>query len=114
MTPGQLITFSGWAYRVSGNGYARLVLAVYDSNKANGTYVLASPNNVTAASWTLQQNTYLVPAGKAYARLYAEVGSNTVSTVIRLDDVSLAIGGAGTFTYVAPGPTVKGDKHLSR
>jgi hypothetical protein len=104
VTPGQVITFRDWAYRVSGDGYAHLVLAVYDSNKTNPTYVVTSPNNVTTSLWTLQQNTYTVPAGKAYARVYAEMNQNTIPAVVRFDDIYLSIGNLGAFTYVPPNP----------
>jgi acid phosphatase len=104
VTPGQVLTFSDWASRMNGDGYGRLGLAVYDSNKANATYVLTSPNNVTTSSWTLQQNTYTVPAGKAYARIYAELNKNTMPAVVRFDDIYFSIGNVGTFSYVPPNP----------
>jgi phosphatidylinositol-3-phosphatase len=100
VTPGQIITFSDWAYRVSGDGKARFILALYDSYKNNATTVSTIPYNVTGSSWTFQQNTCSVPAGKAYARLYAEIHANTAPAEVRFDDVFLSIGSAGAFTYV--------------
>src|SRR5438445_2812660 len=73
VTPGDVITFGGWAYRVSGDGYARWVIAAVDVNKLNSTYIRAIPANVINASWTKQLTSYTVPSGKAYIRFYCEL-----------------------------------------
>jgi hypothetical protein len=106
VVPGDSITFGGWAYRVGGNGLARFTIAVSDANKANSSYVSASPSNVTAASWTSQQGTYTVPAGKAYIRLDAEVFNTSVTGDARFDDALLKKAGGFTYTGTAVSTTV--------
>jgi len=89
VTPGQTITFGGWVYRVSGNGAAQYVLEITDANKANASYT--GGTNVTAASWTNVSNTYTVPTGKAYVRLYMQIYQNTVTSDARFDDVTMTV-----------------------
>jgi len=99
VTPGDVITFGGWAYRAGGDGLGRYSIAVTDSNKANPSYVASSPSNVTTASWVLQQATYTVPAGKAFIRFYPEVFNSTVTADMRFDDAILSK--PGGYTYVS-------------
>jgi phospholipase C len=101
VNPGDVITFGGWGYHVSGDGKARWGLEVSDANKANAVYVSASPFNATTSSWVNFQSSYTVPAGMAFVRLYCEIGSSTVAAVDRFDDAFLqrAIAGGG-FNYV--------------
>ncbi|HET7892664.1 MAG TPA: IPT/TIG domain-containing protein, partial [Candidatus Sulfotelmatobacter sp.] len=104
VSPGDIITYGGWIARLSGDGQAHWALQVVDSNKANAIYV--STPNATASTWTLFQQTYTVPSGKAYVRFYAEVYSNTTTAQVNFDDAILQqqVANAG-FTYDPP-PTV--------
>jgi hypothetical protein len=102
VSPGNVITFGGWAYRVSGNGLGRFAIEVTDSNKANPTYVQPAPVNVTTAAWTQMTGTYTVPAGKAFIRFYAELFSTTTTSEVRFDDANLTLGGSGGFKYNPP------------
>ena len=52
VNPGDVITFGGWGYHVSGDGKARWGLEVSDANKKNASYISASPYNVTTSTWT--------------------------------------------------------------
>ncbi len=99
VTPGDMITFGGWAYRVSGNGSARWTIEVTDSNKANASYIAAPPANIQDPQWELQQGTYTVPSGKAFLRLFCEITGATVATVARFDDAVLQRSPEGTFGY---------------
>src|SRR5213080_4216540 len=45
--PGQVVTFSGWGKRVSGDGLARPVIEVTDSRKSNPTWWVTTPNNIS-------------------------------------------------------------------
>jgi hypothetical protein len=89
--PGQVVTFSGWGSRVSGDGLSRVVLEVTDSKKSNPTYVVSTPNNITSSKWTFTTGTYTVPSGKAFVRFYAEIKSSTVTSEVRFDDMVLQI-----------------------
>ena len=99
-----MITFGGWAYRVSGDGLARWAIEVSDANKANPTFLAAPPTNVQVPQWQLQQGTYTVPAGAAFIRLYAEIVSNTQAAVARFDDAIFqrSPGGTSGFTFISP------------
>ncbi len=103
VTPGEVVTFGGWAYRAAGNGLARWTIEVTDSNKANPNYYGAAPGNVWNAEWELQQGTYTVPSGKAFVRLYCGVtGAGSAASVARFDDAILEIsGGTNGYTYVS-------------
>ncbi len=103
VSPGEVITFGGWGYHVSGNGNARWGIEISDANKANASYVSAAPYNVTASSWVNFQGSYTVPTGKAFVRLYCEINSSTVTAVDRFDDafLQLPIAGGG-FDYIVP------------
>jgi len=91
VTPGQTVTFSGWASRVSGNGRARLVIELTDASKTNPEYVLSNPSNVTSAAWTETSSSFVVPAGKAFLRFYMEIYEPTTSSEVLFDDLSLEI-----------------------
>jgi phospholipase C len=102
--PGQVVTFGGWAYRVSGNGSARWTIAVSDVNHANAVYVAAAPGNIWDSQWEQQQGTYTIPAGKAYIQLYCEINAPTQASVARFDDAILQIAPGSatspvTYTY---------------
>jgi len=99
VVPGDVITFGGWAYRVSGNGNARWTIEVTDSNKQNSVYVAAPPANIQDPQWELQQGTYTIPSGKAYVRLYCEITGATAASVARFDDAILQRSPEGTYGY---------------
>ena len=102
VTPGDVITFGGWASRVAGDGLARYSIAITDANKANPNYRSTTPSNVTGLTWTFQQGTYTVPAGKAFLRFYPEVFNNTVTAEARFDDTFLQkVAASLTFLRVA-------------
>jgi phospholipase C len=110
VNPGDVITWGGWGYHVSGDGKARWGIEVLDSNKANGTYISASPFNVTTSSWVNFQSTYTVPSGMAFIRFYCEIVGSSGPAVDRFDDAFLqrTMSGGG-FTYVVtadPAPTL--------
>src|SRR5208282_4007130 len=103
VNPGDVLTFGGWAYRVSGNGRARWTVEISDAEKRNPIYVGAAPDNVAAEQWELQQSTYTVSRGMAFVRLYCEITLNTVPSVARFDDAILNIAPGGTgYTFVSP------------
>ena len=105
VTPGDLLTFGGWAYHVSGDGKARWGIEVSDANKANAVYVSAAPFNVTTASWVNFQSNYTVPAGMAFVRFYCEVVGSTGPAEDRFDDAFLQrVVPGGGFNYTAPQP----------
>src|SRR5271156_5248216 len=85
VSPGDILTYGGWAYRVSGDGRARWVVEITDSEKRNPIYVGASPGNVGNAQWELQQSSYTVSRGMAFVRLYCEVSFSTMPSVARFD-----------------------------
>src|SRR5258708_2780886 len=94
VSPGQTITFGGWAYRESGTtGLARWKLVTYDANRNPITYPSPSPGDVSTAAWTFQEGTYVIPTGTAFVRLYCEVYQPTAATVARFDDGFLYING---------------------
>lgn len=99
VAPGDVITFGGWAYRVSGNGYGRWKLQVLDANKSNAVFRDPSPSNTTTASWTNQQGSYTIPSGKAYIRFYSEIYQSTTASSVRFDDSFLTRKTSGGFTY---------------
>src|SRR5581483_7474728 len=79
---GQVVTFSAWGSRFSGDGQAHAVLEVTDSSKKNPTYVVSTPNNISSSTWTLTTGTYTVPSGKAFVRFYTEIKSSTKSSEV--------------------------------
>jgi len=88
--PGQIVTFSGWGSRVSGDGLSRLVIEATDSAKSNPTWITSIPD-INNASWTLTSGSYTVPAGKAFVRFYMEIKNSTRSSEVRFDDSALQI-----------------------
>jgi hypothetical protein len=102
VAPGDVISFGGWASRVSGDGKARWGIEATDSNKANAAYLSTVPANVTTSAWLNQQATYTVPTGKAFIRFYCQITGNTVQSQANFDDATLqrSIAGGG-FTYTS-------------
>jgi RHS repeat-associated protein len=87
VTPGETITFGGWAYRTSGTtGAVRWKLAALDANQNSVASVNPTPSDVSSATWTDQVGTYTVPSGVAFVYLYAEIYLPTATTVARFDD----------------------------
>ena len=108
VNPGDIISFGGWAYRVTGDGRARWGIEISDVNKANAIYESATPANVTVSSWTQETGTYTIPSGKAYIRFYCQITANTVNAQANFDDAILqrsVPGGGFTYTSNTP-PTV--------
>jgi len=89
--PGQVVTFSGWGKRVSGDGLARPVIEVTDSRKSNPTWRVTTPNNISNAAWTFTSGTYTVPVGKSFVRFYVEIKAATQKSQVRFDDLVLQI-----------------------
>lgn len=104
VSPGDILSFGGWAYRVSGNGRARWVVEITNAEKRNPIYIGAAPGNVGNEQWELQQSTYTVSRGMAFVRLYCEVSFTTVPSVARFDDAILSItpGNIGGYTFTSP------------
>jgi hypothetical protein len=101
---GDVITFGGSAYRLSGDGLANYTLSVYDSSKNLLTNLHTTPNNASTAVWAHMQGTYTVPSGAAFIKFSAQLYNNTVTAQVRLDQTILQRTplGAG-YTYVGPG-----------
>jgi hypothetical protein len=89
--PGQVVSFSGWGKRVSGDGVARPVIEVTDSRKLNPTWRVTTQNNVSSSAWTFTSGTYTVPVGKAFVRFYVEIKGATQKSELRFDDLVLQI-----------------------
>ena len=104
VSPGDVITFGGWAYRVSGDGRARWAMEVSDAKKKNAVFLAAAPANVADQQWELQESKYTIPTGKAFVRIYCEVTQNTVDAVARFDDAILNNDSGTTtgYTFVSP------------
>ena len=102
VSSGDVITFGGWGYRVSGNGKARWGIEITDSNKLNPSYLAASPFNVGSASWVNFQSSYTA-VNDGFVRFYAEINGNTTPTTVRFDDAFLQQRTAGGFNYLASG-----------
>ena len=103
VNPGDVISFGGWGYHVSGDGKARWAIEVSDANKANASYIAAAPYGVTTATWVNFSSNYTVPAGMAYVRFYCEITGATGPAVDRFDDAFLQRNTPnGGFTYIAP------------
>jgi RHS repeat-associated protein len=96
--PGEVVTFGGWAYYVSGStGYMNWDIEAVDSSYNLVAYVGASPWNVTTSNWVYQSGTYTVPSGVAYVFLYVQVWGTTDGAVGKFDDGFLNLG--GIFSY---------------
>ncbi len=103
VTTGDVITYGGGAYRLSGDGSANYTLVVTDSNKNVLTTWRTIPNNATTSAWTNMQGTYTIPSGAAYIRLGAQIRSNTVTTQVRFDQTTFErVPAGGGYTYVGP------------
>ena len=89
VNPGDTLTYGGWINAVVGNGRLTYTLAVYDSNKANPSYVSTSSSAVTGNTWTQVTSTYTVPTGKAFVTFYAHVYNPSTNTTARFDDAYL-------------------------
>jgi hypothetical protein len=95
VNPGDVIQFGGWLYRESGTANVRYVLELTDKDKANPT--TSTTANQNTAAWLQVQGQQLVPAGKKYARVWAEIDATGTGVVARVDDVFLRIAfGAST------------------
>jgi len=107
VNPADIITFGGWAYRVSGDGKIRWGIEISDANKLNATYLNAPPANVTITGWQQQQGTYTIPTGKAFLRFYCQITGNTVASQANFDDALLVrtVSGGG-YTYKGATPTI--------
>lgn len=93
VSPGNTVTFGGWAYRESGTtGSCRWKLEALDANQNAVAFLNPSPNNVSSATWTFQTGSYTVPSNVAFVFLYAEVFNATAPTVARFDDGSVDVG----------------------
>lgn len=103
VNPGDVLSFGGYGFHVSGDGKARWGIELSDVNKANKSYVSAAPYNVTSSSWVNFSTNYTVPAGMAFVRFYCEIAAATVPAVDRFDDAFLQrTTPNGGYTYVAP------------
>jgi hypothetical protein len=103
VTAGDVITYGGGAYRLSGDGSTNYTLVVTDSNKNVLTTWRTVPNNATTPAWTNMQGTYTIPAGAAYIRLGAQIRSNTVMAQVRFDQATFErVPAGGGYTYVGP------------
>lgn len=105
VTPGDVVTFGGWAYRESGTSSVYYVINAYDASKVFVTGVTTAL--VTTAAWTQITNTYTVPAsGVSYIAFFPEV-NNVSSTVARFDDATLVVGlGDVPHLYLEPADVV--------
>lgn len=95
VVPGQTITFGGWAYRVSGDGLGRWAIELRDANKTQALYVAAASasaaHSAAQGTWTHQQTTFVVPAGKSFVRFYADIYKSTMASKFRFDDAVLLV-----------------------
>jgi len=102
VSPSDIVDFSGWAFRVAGDGIGKYTIAVLDGAKANASYISPSPSNVAGAAWTQESLRYTVPSGKAFIRFYSEILNPTANTTIRFDDAFLTGGFVYTGQNAAP------------
>jgi IPT/TIG domain-containing protein/carbohydrate binding protein with CBM4/9 domain len=103
VSPGDVISFGGGVYRLSGNGSANYTLGVKDANKDTLMTVRTTPTNASTPVWTNMLGTYTMPAGAAYVRLGAQIRDNTVTAQVRFDGTILQRMPAGAgYTYVGP------------
>ncbi|MGE0407041.1 MAG: RHS repeat-associated core domain-containing protein [Candidatus Korobacteraceae bacterium] len=87
---GEVVRFGGWVYPESGDGSSFWKLVAYDS----GMNPVEYPGYITLSqgSWQLQDQTYTVPSGVAYVRLYTQIYQPTGASVVRFDDGFLIAG----------------------
>jgi RHS repeat-associated protein len=112
VTPGQQITFGGWAYLESGSAVALgWSIVVNDARNNSIAFIGASP--VPGAGWTYTSGTYTVPSNGAYIYLYAQIYQATTATTLRVDDAFLTNGGNATVVdsidYLPFGEQIAGD-----
>ena len=107
VAPGDVITFGGSVYRLSGDGSARFKIVTADSKKNVKTTVFTTPPNAANPIWGNLFGTYTVPAGTAFVQFAAQIDSNTVTAQARFDAAVLQRSPAGGgYTYA--GPNVQG------
>lgn len=103
VSPGDVITYGGGAYRLSGDGLTNYTLVVTDINKNVLSTWRTTPSNVKNPVWANLSGTYTIPPGAAYVRLGAQIRSNTITAQVRFDDAILQRAPAGGgYTYVGP------------
>jgi RHS repeat-associated protein len=94
VTPGQQITFGGWVNLQSGSGsILGWTVGLYNSS-GGGITSYGPATTPTSSGWTYQSETFTVPAGVAYANLYAQIWYPNTSTVLWVDDGFLSTGTA--------------------
>ena len=84
VVPGQVVTFGGWVYRESGNGWVRWNLKVMDSSMTPFAY--RASFNAGSGVWEYNEKVYTIPANGAYVQLYADMYQATGPSVARFDD----------------------------
>lgn len=103
VTAGDVITYGGGAYRLSGDGLTNDTLVVTDASKNVLSTWRTTPSNADTPTWTNMQGTYTIPAGAAYIRLGLQIRSNTVTAQVRFDEVTLErMPAGGGYTYLGP------------
>jgi IPT/TIG domain len=103
VSPGDVITYGGGAYRLAGDGLTNYTLVVTDINKNVLSTWRTTPSNVSYPVWANLSGTYTIPTGAAYVRLGAQIRSNTVTAQVRFDGAILQRAPAnGGYTYVGP------------
>lgn len=97
VTPGWTMHFGGWAYRETGNLPLRFTVFSYGPHGEWLQFVTQSTPDVTAAAWTLSEQTITVPEGAAFMVFVPEVfntdppAPGSIHTVGRFDDLFLTI-----------------------
>lgn len=92
VTPGDLITFGVWTYRVSGTGFIRPRIWPYDANKQGlPPGQINGPSRSETGEWVLSTMDWTVPEGVALIRYDLQVLNSP--TVARFDDAYLHIRG---------------------
>lgn len=90
VTPGDLITFGVWTYRVSGTGFIRPRIWPYDANKQGlPPWQINGPSRSETGVWVLSTMDWTVPEGVAFIRYDLQVLNGP--TVGRFDNAFLAI-----------------------
>jgi RHS repeat-associated protein len=93
VTPGQQVTFGGWAYRESGTGgHVGWVVEVDNSSQTAFSWSNTSPWSADSPAWTYESGTVTVPAGGTYVRLYCEIWLPNSNTSARCDDGFVSTG----------------------
>ena len=98
---GDVITFGGGAYRLSGDGQANYTLVVFDSNKNSLTTLHTTPSNASTPVWANLLGMYTIPSGASFIKFSAQLYGNTVTAQQRFDQAVLQRMPAGAgYTYV--------------